>query len=82
VQKAVLEERQLRILQSLFGEPSGRDLNIYTQNSFYRPGLEEVLKAGYVTRNPDQKYLLTDKGKETIEQVLIQKLRESGALPR
>src|SRR6266567_3673955 len=40
VAEAMVDERYIRIMQSLFGEAQPRALGIYTQNDYYRPALE------------------------------------------
>src|SRR5207249_3439139 len=81
VAEALVDERYIRIMQSLFGEAQPRALGIYTQNVYYRPALEGLVKQAYVEQK-DGQYKLSDKGLQVIRQILIHKLQESGPIPQ
>ena len=81
VSEALVDEREVRIMQSLFGETQPRALNIYARNDFYRPALEALVRKAYVERT-DGQYRLSDRGLQTVRQILIHKLHESGPVPQ
>lgn len=68
-----LEDRELRILRGLIGEPAGRDLNIYKRSDYYRPALDSLALKNLVYQQGG-KYFLTSLGTEVVKQYMKKEL--------
>ncbi len=66
LEEQVLEDRELRILRALVGEPEGRHFYAYKRNDYYRPALDSLAYKGLIFKQ-ENKYLLTPLGTEVVK---------------
>lgn len=66
LEEKALEDRELRILRALVGEPGGRHFYAYKRDDYYRPALDSLAVKSLIFKQGN-KYLLTPLGTEVVK---------------